>query len=505
MVASYKPVFVVVLLTEHHSAKESHPFGLPYMLSTTHHPVPQLKVQAVHFKSMKDSTDDLDNSLTSDNVYEQMITEDLQTKCPLSHAVSVSCDHDGGVLTSKHGDLKLTIPKGAIKDGDVVTFSIASDLYGPFVLPSNCQANLVSPYYWIGVSGSYHFHKPIRVEFEHYAVVTACDPSHYQLLCCEDDDKSYTMQCVDYDLDFTVQGNISLCTFETCEFCSYCLYHGCKDPLLNRIAAIYLKSRDFQYSNHFTAEIWFSLPISYCIHRNIELYTQQDMILDMKCSHNFEASCDKRSTDNFTLLYDENISDWYLSHSRSTVIETKCINFYNYYNNTEQLRANEIISLFPPRFVINVTKKSKCNTELCTNIKVTLHKAKEKSPKPIPFYLFVPETIPIQRIPLTSVDENSVDEHQCDKRTPELKELVKYSCKIADHWKVIALNLNGCNDKIAAIDKDCSKVESKCYVMFNTWLQSDSSPSWCHFIQALHAAELHNLAEEIAVKYLKHS
>ena len=237
------------------------------------------------------------------------ITADLQSKCPLSHAISGSYDHNGGTLISEHGDLKLTIPEGAIKDGDVVTFSIASDLYGPFVLPSKRQADLASPYYWIGVSGSYHFQKPVKVEFEHFAVVSACDPSHYQLLTCEDDDKSYTMQPIDCDLNFTVQSDISLCTFETREFCSYCLYHGCKDPVINRIAAVYLKSKGFRYLTTFTVEIWFSLPISYCIQRNKELYTRQDMILDMKCSNIFEASCDKNSTDYFTLLYDEKISD----------------------------------------------------------------------------------------------------------------------------------------------------------------------------------------------------
>ena len=357
---------------------------------------------------MKDSADYLDDSLTSDNTHDpssqmlrsefkskqrqEKITADLQTKCPLSRAISVLCDHSGGVVTSEHGDLKLTIPKDTIKDGDVVMFSIASDLYGPFVLPSKRQADLASPYYWIGVSGSYHFQKPVKVEFEHFVVVTACDPSHYQLLTCEDDDKSYTMQPVKCDLNFTMQGDISLCTFETRKFCSYCLYHGCKDPIINRIAAIYLKSKRFQYLTTFTVEIWFSLPISHCIQRNKELYTQQDMILDMKCSNYFEASCDKSSTDYVTLLYDEKISDWCLSHSRSIVIETKNINFYNCCTNMKDLEANEDASLFPPRFVVNVTKKPNCNTDLSTNIRVNLHKAKEKPLEPIHFYLCVPNS-----------------------------------------------------------------------------------------------------------------
>ena len=92
--------------------------------------------------------------LSDKHMQEDITAADFQTKCPLSHNISSSCDHDGGVMTSKYGDLRLTIPKGAIKYGDSVTFSIASDLYGPFTLPSKCQANMVSPYYWIGVSGS---------------------------------------------------------------------------------------------------------------------------------------------------------------------------------------------------------------------------------------------------------------------------------------------------------------------------------------------------------------
>ena len=136
-------------------------------------------------------------------------------------------DHNGGTLCSKDGDLRLTIPRGAIKICDLVKLSVSVSLYGPFVLPSTCQADLTSPYYWIGVSRSYQFRKPIDVEFEHFG---ACDPSHYQLLCCEDDDESYIMQPVNYELNFSVRGDILLCKFQSCHFCSYCLFHACKDP-----------------------------------------------------------------------------------------------------------------------------------------------------------------------------------------------------------------------------------------------------------------------------------
>ena len=187
-----------------------------------------------------------------------MTLESFRLMCPLynSDITSGSCDHNGGILTSENG-IKITIPEGAIRPGVMVNFYIAVGLYGHFVLPSNCLINLASPYYWVEVSRSYHFQKPIQVEFEHFG---ACDPSHYQLLCCEDDDESYTMRPVGYNLNFKVQDNISRCTFETQNFCSYCLYHNCRDPMINRICALYLKPANFQCLNHFQSRniVYFS-------------------------------------------------------------------------------------------------------------------------------------------------------------------------------------------------------------------------------------------------------
>ena len=129
--------------------------------------------------------------------------------------------------------IRLTIPKDAFRDGNLVTLYAVVDLHGPFVFPSNSQADLASPYYWIGVSGSYHFQKPVEVEFEHFG---ACDPSHYQLLTCEGDDESYNIRPVNYDDDssFKVQGNILLCIFQTIHCCSYCLKHKHEAKGLNK-------------------------------------------------------------------------------------------------------------------------------------------------------------------------------------------------------------------------------------------------------------------------------
>ena len=152
------------------------------------------------------------------------------------------------------------MPVGAIKDRDFVKFYIATDLYGPYALPSQRQNNLVSSFYWIGVSRSYHFYKPAQVEFEHYG---ACDPSHYQLLSCEDDDESYTMGPVDYELSFTVQDDTSLCTFQTNHLCFYCLFCHKDQIPVNRIAAFYLKPEKFHHLNHLSLKYGSVFLLSY--------------------------------------------------------------------------------------------------------------------------------------------------------------------------------------------------------------------------------------------------
>ena len=231
--------------------------------------------------------------------------------------------------------------------------------------------------------------KPVQVEFEHFAVVTACDPSYYQLLTCEDNDKCYTMQPVNYDLGFKEQDGISWCTFQTCHFCSYCLCHDCKDPVINKIAALYLRTNDFQHLDNFTAEIWFSFPISQCLKRIEELYTPQGLSLDKQGSYSFTAPCDKSSKSFFTLTYHEDNDGWCMKYLRSKKIKTKEINFYNYYNSKEDLKANENNGLFPHRFIVEVIKESECKKNLHTNIKVTLHKNKRSKLQSVSFNVFV--------------------------------------------------------------------------------------------------------------------
>ena len=433
------------------------------------------------------------------------VSEKLEIKSPfISNIMWGSCDHDGGVLISTDG-IKLTIPKGAIKNGDFVKFYLATDLYGPFKLSSHDQNNLASPYYWIGINKSYSFQKPIQVEFEHFR---ACDLSHYQLLSCEDDDESYTMQPVNYDFTFKVQDELSLCTFQTYHFCSYCLFHDCKFKFHNttsRIAILYLKPEDFQCLHQFSAEIWLSFEISYCLNRCKELFKEKRMKLDT--SYVFEASCDQNSESYFDLKYNQYIDGWCVDHSQSTEIKTKKVNFYNYYTSKETLQVSEEMSLFPPRFVVNVVRKTECMTDLNTSMTVTLYRAEEKrSVESIALKLFVSiSAIAIKNSTSLSKDISlpSVGHHSCGKNEPTLQEVVKYSKGISAHWKQIALQLAIHQHDISTIDINNPLVEDKCYDMFKTWLeQRKTSLCWCHFIQALYDVKLERIAED-AKKHLE--
>ena len=387
-------------------------------------------------------------------------------KCPLLNDdinVPRTFDHEtfdcnGGELVSQDG-IRITIPEGAIKDGDSVTFYTAADLRGPFVFPSQCQAaDLVSPFYWIGVSRSYHFQNFIEVEFEHSAVAT--DSSHYQLLCCKDDDESYTMQPVDCDLELKVEGDASFCKFQTDHCCSYCLQHKNKDNTnINRIGAFYLKPKNFESLSSFTVEIWFSFTTKHCLKRIRELYTKKGMILDQHYSDLFEAPSDKSSKSYFQISYDGNINGWYLHHSRPTelIIETKQVNFYNSYTDSTELFLLEEHSLFPPRFFLYIENiEQERTTGLDTNITVTLYNSPEdkKSVKVIKCKVYNPVFTATQVSQPISIENSMplIGNHCCDTNKPDFTDLIQFFDQIVHLWKEIAVYLSIPPERVVTID-----------------------------------------------------
>ena len=421
----------------------------------------------------------------------------LQNMCPFTNndIASIKCDHNGGVMTSIENGIKITIPKGAIGDGSLVTISIAAGLYGPFVLPSNCRNGLISPIFWI--CAPYHFQKAVEVEFEHYG---ACDPSHYQLLSCEDDDESLTMRPIDYDLEFTLRDDsIKLCTFQTRHFCSYCLYCSCHEPTSLSICASFLKPESILF-NHFSVEIWFSFPIIHCLKRNAELYKKRGMKLAAQFM--FEAPCHKCSKNYFQLDYDKNSDGWHLCHLLSEKIYTDEINFYNWFDNADDLRTNEELSLFPPRFILDVKQVSEATKDLYTDIKVTLYD--ENVPTlSTPFFLCVSKFEATDERVSEAAPLPLTPQHHSDENKSKLIELTKYSEKVSSKWQNLAIQLGIPTSVISRIDQDHSHVEKKCHEMFDYWLINMEQPRWwCHFIQALYNVGLDEVAEEAKQKHL---
>ena len=428
-----------------------------------------------------------------------------KVKCPLSNTdvVSATFDHSGGVLINKDG-IKITIPEGAIKDGDLVTlYTAVVDLCALFVLPSQSLADLVSPFYWIGVTRSYQFQKPVQVAFKHFAVGT--DPSRYKLLCCNDDDRSYTMRPVDYKLKFEEQGDISWCMFKTRHFCSYCLEYesegGKLDTNMNKIIQFVLISKDYQTLSDFKVEIVFTLAYHRCIKRIKDLCGKRGMEIDEVNSNYFEASFDKSSTSYFEMEQcDEPNNGWNIRPHEYKRIKTNELNFHNGFT-CEVLQELEECSLFPPRFKLYVKNIGHRHTNLDTNIFISLYdndkqRTKLKTTK---VRLFIHGLLPVPMKDFASIEKTSysLPEHCRNCSKPIFKELCKYIYKIAYHdWQVIAAELDIPRERINTIDIDHSKVTEKCCKMFNVWLDRTPYPCWCHFIQALYAVELKGIAED---------
>ena len=468
--------------------------------ASMYRPLKELRLESADISTLPHC----EGNVKQDDVKCPLLNKDINVPRTFHHK---TFDHHGGVLISKDG-IKITIPKGAIKEEDLVTCYVTVSLCGPFAFSSQCQADVVSPYYWIGVSGSYQFQNPIDIEFEHHG---ACDPSHYQLLCCEDDDKSYTMQPVDCDLDIRVEGDTSFCKFQTDYCCSYCLQHKNKcDINTNRIGAFFLKPLNFESLNSFTVEVWFSFTTKHCLDRNRELYTKKGMVLDEDYSVLFEAPADKSSTSYFQVSYDRNIYGWHLDHSQPSdlIIKTKTVNFYNDYTDSNELFLLEKHSLFPPCFCLHVRNiEQQRTTDLDTNITVTLYNSlEERKPlKVTKFKLFSPvsTTTNDPRCILIENPSLSIGKHSCSANTPDFKDLLPFLEKIIQQWKQNAIRLGIPHNKVVIIDLDHQKsVEDKCFDMFTTWLKMTTSPCWCHFIRALYSIKLNNVAEE-AKKHLK--
>lgn len=88
------------------------------------------------------------------------------------------------------------------------------------------------------------------------------------------------------------------------------------------------------------------------------------------------------------------------------------------------------------------------------------------------------------------------------KSRPTLKELVRYSSEITDHWKQVALELDLSEEKVDHIDENYSNVQERCYRMFSTWLKLFAEPCWCQIVSAFEMTGLQSVAKQIRGHYL---
>ena len=94
--------------------------------------------------------------------------------------------------------------------------------------------------------------------------------------------------------------------------------------------------------------------------------------------------------------------------------------------------------------------------------------------------------------------------HRCAENRPKHGDIMEYSEIITHCWKIIAFKLGVSKCKIQTIDINYHwSVEQKCIELFNTWLNKTDC-CWCHFIKALNAVGLCQVADEAKAHLKSH-
>ena len=95
----------------------------------------------------------------------------------------------------------------------------------------------------------------------------------------------------------------------------------------------------------------------------------------------------------------------------------------------------------------------------------------------------------------------TLPDHHCYE--PKLDELMENYAELLSDWKSIAWKLKILEHETEVIEKDYNNLKDRCNKMFGIWLQKTARPCWCHYVEALRAVKLHNLAERLTATYLK--
>lgn len=175
-------------------------------------------------------------------------------------------DSEGGELSLDEHSVTLTIPKGAVAEGDEVQVQAAASLIGPYIIPDGLYP--VSVYAWIGAS--YKFRKPVQIQIEHHAALSQHeDILQMSLLtaCCNDrivgsnGEDFYKMHEASYHPQCKIDE--SFCIYSTDHFCSNCLAKK-NEKIPDRIAVYHMLPNSYESADTFSSEICFCYNLELC-------------------------------------------------------------------------------------------------------------------------------------------------------------------------------------------------------------------------------------------------
>ena len=188
--------------------------------------------------------------------------------CPLldSKIMSHYFETEGGKLLINEHCVTITVPKGAISEGDKVEIKAAASLIGPYSIPKGFYP--VSAYVWIGAN--YIFKKQLQVQIEHHAmlsqpedilqlsILTTCTKDR---VTGDNGQDMYEMHEATYQPQCKI--NESICIYSTDHFCSNCLAKK-SENIPDRIVVYHMLPRLFESESTFSSEICFCYNLELC-------------------------------------------------------------------------------------------------------------------------------------------------------------------------------------------------------------------------------------------------
>ena len=87
---------------------------------------------------------------------------------------------------------------------------------------------------------------------------------------------------------------------------------------------------------------------------------------------------------------------------------------------------------------------------------------------------------------------------------PEISEVLKSLDEVVDGWFRLGLELGLSASLLRAIELDYHRIGEKKREMVWKWMNSAAlNPTWCSLVNALHAIDMHVVAEKVSVEHCK--